>query len=208
MYPNLDDAVGIRDALTKIEHDIEAETRRELYAWIGADIPSDMYDDLNSTRVPGTCDWILERDEFRTWLTSIESPSVLWVNAAAGFGKADMCARVIEYLSETMNIPVAHFFLSSKYSSRDDPYLAIRAWITQIMDRDEGAFELVRMKQLSLHEKVSTRATIISIFHEIAEAASNTIFILDGLDECTWIDLYHQKHDAVNTFVQIIATAV
>ncbi|CAI6088968.1 unnamed protein product [Clonostachys chloroleuca] len=111
---------GIRDALTKIEHDIEAETRRELYAWIGADIPSDMYDDLNSTRVPGTCDWILERDEFRTWLTSIESPSVLWVNAAAGFGKAVMCARVIEYLSETMNIPVAHFFLSSKYSSRDD----------------------------------------------------------------------------------------
>ncbi|CAG9988781.1 unnamed protein product [Clonostachys byssicola] len=198
----------IRDALRKIEHDIEGETRRELYAWIGADISSDMYDNLNSIRVPGTCDWILDRNDFRTWLTSTENPSVLWINAAAGFGKTVMCARVIEYLSETMNMPVAHFFLSSKYSSRDDPYLAIRAWIIQIMDRDEGAFELARMKQLSLHEKVATRATIISIFHEIAEAASNTIFILDGLDECTWIDLYHQKHDAVNTFVQVIATAV
>ncbi|CAH0034152.1 unnamed protein product [Clonostachys rhizophaga] len=198
----------IQDALKKIEYDIEAQSRRDLYAWIGANIPSDMYDDLNSARVPGTCDWILERDEFRTWLTSSENPSALWVNAAAGFGKTFMCARVIEHLSETMQLPVAYFFLSSKYSSRDDPYLAIRAWITQIMDRDEDAFELVRMKQLSLHEKVATRATIIAILHEVAEAASNTIFILDGLDECTWIDLYHQKHDAVNTFVQVIATAV
>uniref|UniRef100_A0A8H7K1N8 Prion-inhibition and propagation HeLo domain-containing protein n=1 Tax=Bionectria ochroleuca TaxID=29856 RepID=A0A8H7K1N8_BIOOC len=198
----------IQDALKKIEQDIEAETRRELYAWIGADIPSDMYDDLNSTRVPGTCDWILERDDFRTWLTSIENPSVLWANAAAGFGKTVMCARVIEHLSQTLKMPVAYFFLSSKYSSRDDPYLALRAWITQIMDHDEGAFEFVRRKWLSLHEKIATRTTIISLFHEIAKAASNTTFILDGLDECTWVNLYHQKHDAVSTFVQVIATAI
>ncbi|CAH0026867.1 unnamed protein product [Clonostachys rhizophaga] len=142
----------IQNTLKKIEQDIKAETRRELHMWIAADVPSDAYEDLKETRAPGTCNWILDRKEFRDWLKpngdSSVSP-VLWVNAIAGCGKTVLCARVVEYLSETLKTPIAHFFLSSQNASRDDPYLAIRSWIIQVIGQDADAFNLVRAKRLS-----------------------------------------------------------
>ncbi|VUC26434.1 unnamed protein product [Clonostachys rosea] len=204
-------AKDIQDTLKKIEQDLEAETRRELHAWIGADIPSDVYNDIKEIRVPGTCDWILDRPEFRDWLVSNENSvtsPVLWFNATAGFGKTILCARVIEYLSETLRSPIAHFFLSSKDASRDDPYLAIRSWLIQIMGQNTHAFNLVRMKRLSQHEQTASRMTIISLFQEIVQTVPDCTFVLDGLDECVWVSLNHQKHDSIKVFLQVIGEAI
>ncbi|CAI6088784.1 unnamed protein product [Clonostachys chloroleuca] len=176
----------IQNTLKKIEQDIGAEMRRELHMWIAADVPSDIYEDFKETRASDTCNWILDRKEFRDWLKpngdSSVSP-VLWVNAIAGGGKTVLCARVVEYLSETLKKPIAHFFLSSQNASRDDPYLAIRSWIIQVIGQNADAFSLVRAKRLSQHEQTASRMTIISLFQEIAQVIPDCTFVLDGLDE-------------------------
>lgn len=201
----------IQNTLKKIEQDIEAETRRELHMWIAADVPSDVYEDLKETRAPGTCNWILDRKEFRDWLKSNENSSVspvLWVNAIAGCGKTVLCARAVEYLSGTLKTPIAHFFLSSQNASRDDPYLAIRSWIIQVIGQNTDAFNLVRTKRLSQHEQTASRMTIISLFQEIAQAIPDCTFVLDGLDECAWVGLHHQKHDSIKPFLQVVGETI
>ncbi|CAG9971953.1 unnamed protein product [Clonostachys byssicola] len=197
----------IQSTLKKIEQDNEAETRRELHMWIAADIPSDVYEDLKETRAPGTCNWILDRKEFRGWLKSNENSSVspvLWVNAIAGCGKTVLCARVVEHLSETLNTPIAQFFLSSQNASRDDPYLAIRSWIVQVIGQNADAFNLVRTKRLSQHEQTASRMTIISLFQEISQTIPSCTFVLDGLDECNWVGPHHQNHNSIKAFLQIV----
>ncbi|CAH0026868.1 unnamed protein product [Clonostachys rhizophaga] len=46
--------------------------------------------------------------------------------------------------------------------------------------------------------------TIISLFQEIAQAIPNCTFVLDGLDECTWVGLHHQSHDSIKSFLQVV----
>ncbi|KAM6517223.1 hypothetical protein FSOLCH5_008186 [Fusarium solani] len=124
------------------------ETRRELHSWLGRCSPNERYHDSLQKRVNGTCDWILDRPAFRHWL-AIEvcaGPKLLWVNGPARFGKTILCARVVEHLSSILETPVAYFFFSSDLGSREDPFLAIRSWTSQIVSCHEGAFEHVRQR--------------------------------------------------------------
>ncbi|OIW31154.1 hypothetical protein CONLIGDRAFT_653742 [Coniochaeta ligniaria NRRL 30616] len=54
---------------------------------------------LRSLRKPGTCEDMVSRPEFETWLLS-QYPHILWVSAAPGSGKSIQCSFVIDYLKE------------------------------------------------------------------------------------------------------------
>ncbi|KAM5342882.1 hypothetical protein ACJ41O_013848 [Fusarium nematophilum] len=82
----------------------------------------------------------------KNWLNQ-EFPAgakLLWINGPAGFGKTILCAHVVEHLSSTLETPVAYFFFSSDLESREDPFVAVRSWVSQVVSQHEGAFEHVR----------------------------------------------------------------
>ncbi|KAK1688666.1 hypothetical protein BDP55DRAFT_536367, partial [Colletotrichum godetiae] len=187
------------------------ETRRDLRSWLGRHSPNDRYIESVQKRLSGTCDWILSRPAFREWLSLDRAPSsanVLWINGRAGLGKTILCARVVEHLLETLDTPVAHFFLSSDFETRNDPYAAIQSWIDQVMTRDNGALDLVRKRWLVQNEHVATRATTIQVFQDIAQAVPSCTFILDGLDECAWMGGGQNRSDSVPGFLETIMRVV
>ncbi|KAK1656687.1 hypothetical protein BDP55DRAFT_515338, partial [Colletotrichum godetiae] len=188
-----------------------SETRRDLRSWLGRHSPNDRYIESVQKRLSGTCDWILGRPAFREWLSLDRAPSsanVLWINGRAGLGKTILCARVVEHLLETLDTPVAHFFLSSDFETRNDPYAAIQSWIDQVMTRDDGALDLVRKRWLAQNEHVATRATTIQVFQDIAQAVPSCTFILDGLDECAWMGGGQNRSDSVPGFLETITRVV
>ncbi|KXH60745.1 hypothetical protein CSAL01_09370 [Colletotrichum salicis] len=99
-------------------------------------------------------------------------------------------------------------FLSSDFETRNDPYAAIQSWIAQVMTRDDGALNLVRKRWLAQNEQVATRATIIQLFQDIAQAVPSCTFILDGLDECAWMGGGQNRIDSVPGFLEAITRAV
>ncbi|RYP08295.1 hypothetical protein DL765_008837 [Monosporascus sp. GIB2] len=167
----------------------EAETRQNLHAWLlGRYFPNERYDDSRKKKLPGTCDWVLQRPAFRRWISPdfpAETAKLLWINGPAGFGKTILCAGVTEHLSSTLATPVAHFFFSSDFESRGDPFTAIRSWISQVVSRDPGAFDLVRERCEEQEEQVATRATVVKIFQDILRGVPGCTLVVDGLDECT-----------------------
>ncbi|KAM0269258.1 hypothetical protein ACHAQH_009791 [Verticillium albo-atrum] len=138
---------------------------------------------------------------------------LLWVNGPAGFGKTILCAHVLEHLSSNLDTPVAHFFFTSDLESREDPYLALQSWISQIVSRHEGAFDHVRQRWESDSDPVATPATIITLFTQLLHAIPGCTFVADGLDECTYLDnsstsvakFLHDVTDAVaGTITQVL----
>ncbi len=112
-----------------------AENRRKIYAWLGH-TSSELFEEAKSKRLDGTCDWILDHPSFREWLSTgnpTSAANLLWINGGAGFGKTVLCTRMVEHLISTLAEPVAYFFLSSEFESRDDPFAAVRAWMVQII---------------------------------------------------------------------------
>ncbi|KAM6513853.1 hypothetical protein FALCPG4_015060 [Fusarium falciforme] len=199
--------VEIQRILARIEGEIRAETRRELHSWLGRCSPNERYHDSLRERVNGTCDWILDRPAFRHWLAIEVSagPKLLWVNGPAGFGKTILCAHIVEHLSSILDVPVAHFFFTSNLESREDPYLALRSWISQIVSCHEGAFEHVRQKWESDSDPVATRAAVITLFTQLLHAIPGCTLVADGLDECTYLD---NSSTSVAKFLHDVTDAV
>ncbi|EGU82010.1 hypothetical protein FOXB_07476, partial [Fusarium oxysporum f. sp. conglutinans Fo5176] len=222
-------AQGIKDIqqiLARIEGEnranvLKAEIRRELHFWLGGS-PNERYHDSLQKRLPGTCNWILDRPMFQRWLEAEfpAGPKLLWVHGPAGFGKTILCAQIVQNLSRTpdtpvveqpwptLDTPVAHFFFTSDLESRKDPYLALRSWISQIVSRHDNAFELVRQRRELNLEPAATRATradVIAVFTQLLHTIPGCTFVADGLDECTYLD---NSSASVKKFLHDVTNAV
>ncbi|KAJ5966804.1 hypothetical protein N7501_003052 [Penicillium viridicatum] len=159
----------------------EAETRRDVEKWLmGHHSPNELFGDFTEKRLDGTCDWILTEESFINWSSSDFS--------AVGFGKSTLCARLIKHLSDTIEEPTAHFFFSSDFETRADPFVAIRSWISQ-MASHPTAFTLIHERWTSQCSQTATRADIIKLLQEISQAIHGCTFAVDGLDEWLGSDL-------------------
>jgi ankyrin repeat protein len=157
---------------------------RDLNLWLGAPPPNDVFSDSNDKRLEETCEWILHRDEFIEWQTPSSSGKLLWIKGPAGFGKTVLCAKIVQQLEKTAQGPVAHFFLSSRYEGRDDPFSTIRAWLIMLVQRNSTARDIVARVRLSQHEPLATQATIMQVFRDVVVGVPGCVLVLDGLDEC------------------------
>jgi len=172
---------------------------------------NELYDNSIQKRLNSTCNWILDKPAFRSWVSPAfpARSKLLWINGPAGFGKTILCARIIEHLFSTTEAPVAHFFFSSDFESRGDPYIAIRAWIFQTISHPK-AFEIVRRRWEIQDGQIATRVHIVEMFRDIAHAIPKCSFVLDGLDECTWVgdNWKVDTDDSIAGFLEAVRQAV
>ncbi|SCO54287.1 uncharacterized protein FFNC_15440 [Fusarium fujikuroi] len=195
--------------------------QREIHFWLDCS-PNERYRDSLHKRLPGTCNWILDRPVFQRWLEAEfpAGPKLLWVHGPAGFGKTILCAQIVQNLSRTpdtqvlerpwptLDAPIAHFFFTSDLESRNDPYLALRSWISQIVSRHDNAFELVRQRRELNLEPAATKATqtdIITVFTQLLHTIPGCTLVADGLDECTYLD---NNSTSVKKFLHDVTSAV
>ncbi|RYP93534.1 hypothetical protein DL770_000418 [Monosporascus sp. CRB-9-2] len=198
---------GLRQILDRLEEKIKAETRRELHAWLlGRYSPNDLYDDVTQKRLDGTCEWMLHRPTFLHWLSPAfpaKTAKLLWISGPAGFGKTILCAPVIEHLQSVLPKPVAHFFFSSDFESRGDPYVAVRSWISQVVSQDADAFDLCNEAEIrnALTDTTSLEFVEYKVSPEDvrADTASYSRSIVDrklpNKDEATRSDISRRMAD-------------
>ncbi|KAJ5787905.1 hypothetical protein N7457_002895 [Penicillium paradoxum] len=182
--------IELKRVLERIDGEIERETRKELRAWLlGDHVTNELYETYVERSVEGSCGWVLKRPWFINW-ASPDFPSgcakVLWINGPAGFGKSILCAKIIEHLSPTMDVPVAHFFFSSDFESRGDPFVAIRSWLSQLISHPKS-FESICDRWETWEKSRAQKATsgeLVKLLQETVSAVPGCTLILDGLDEC------------------------
>lgn len=155
--------------------------------------PYDLFEDCRQSMTEGTCEWVLSRPEYASWHSPNFAglqPKVLWIHGLPGAGKTMLCSRLVEHVYSTLEPPSAHFFFSSRFESCNNPFVAIRSWIAQIISVDDYALDIVRDKyktqeyQDKDHSQAS-KAIVNSLLKEISHAVPGCTFIMDGLDECT-----------------------
>jgi hypothetical protein len=202
----------IKIILKKLEDKAETEILRELHAWLSQYPPNEIFEEALQARLDDTCGWILERPIFQKWFSLLDDeakPKLLWINGPAGFGKTILCAGIVEHLLATAKTPVAYFFFSSDFESRNDPYEAIRCWISSVMFQNKIAFDCVRMSRETQLGSAATRTATMRLLQEIVHILPGCIFIIDGLDECTWLDKDTSRAtDSITHFLEQLDNAI
>ncbi|CAH0028115.1 unnamed protein product [Clonostachys rhizophaga] len=179
----------VRQFIARRDSERKVELRQHLQSWLlGSYSTNNIYHEAIQKRLHGTCNWLTGRPEFQSWISENTESSLLWINGPAGFGKTVLCARVVQYLTETLSTPVAHFFFSSDFESQAEPFVVIRSWIYQLILQDEGIFDLVYDAWLELVDKRAANHVIEKLFEDIVSSAPNCVLVLDGIDECKSLD--------------------
>ncbi|KAM0235337.1 hypothetical protein ACHAP5_009732 [Fusarium lateritium] len=196
----------VRDILLELQQGLRAEALQDLRTWIGSPPPNHLYDESKDRRLKQTCEWMIHRQKFLNWQAPSTSNKLLWIKGPAGFGKTVLCARLVQEVENTPERPMAHFFLSSKFEGRDDPFSAIRSWLTTMISKNPIALDIIRGHHLPDYEQVASQTTILQLFHNVVTKLPGCTFILDGLDECTGMNSTDSK--SVSNFLDQLKKAI
>ncbi|CAH0024945.1 unnamed protein product [Clonostachys rhizophaga] len=190
-YPTLQDFLSeIRQTNSQIIAERKTYMQHELATWLlGHTVPNETYHESIEKRLPGTCNWIFDQQEFLDWAKKdVSGPTrpLLWIHGQAGFGKTVLCAQIVQKLMEKGDRPMAYFFFSSNFDSRDDPYAALRSCVLQLTSNYPVAFELACDKWSERTDQaMASRLVIIQLLGQIIEEIPWCTLVIDGLDECT-----------------------
>ncbi|KAI8951440.1 prion-inhibition and propagation-domain-containing protein [Xylaria longipes] len=191
--------VDAQNILADLEKHIHNEVRKDLIDWLDAPDTQGTYHDRLERRLEGTCDWILDRPEFRHWQSPAQNTKILWINGPPGYGKTILAARIVEHLSVNPETSLAYFFWSeTEYCV--DPFAIMRAWVSQLIQTQEG-FNLARERWEAANERTASKFDIKELFGTIVQYIPRCALVVDGLDECDTVNGNRAHRSSVSEFL-------
>lgn len=144
----------------------------------------------------GTCDWILDSEEFQTWRHTARTKG-LWLWGPPGIGKTTILRHLVEHLrksfqreeSQERDISSVIFsFASSDQASKSSEESLLKSILYQALDQNEIAFRYFKeddMKRYVYQETSDPLHLLWSFTFAVLQRTKNRRFwiILDGMDE-------------------------
>ena len=157
---------------------------------------SNPQDDLAATRsakgdrVHGTCEWILSRDMYTTWLNE-DSPQLLWLSGGPGIGKTMISSFLVDELAhlakQSSQKTLAYYFCDDKYETRRTATAILRGILLQILRQRPALFVHIQSRFDMSRERLFTDFHgLWSVFVSIVKdpKAGEIYCLVDALDEC------------------------
>ena len=157
--------------------------------------------DLFNRAQKGSCQWILEDEGFKSWLTG--HPKICWCKGEAGAGKTFLSAIIINYLSVSVknkNTGIAWLYID--YRERDSHTLEnFYANLLLQLFKQIGGLSKSMMKSLGSkrEEAKPSAAEYKSWLQEEVKKFERTIIIIDALDEMRTEELCKQLIDELRS---------
>lgn len=153
---------------------------------------------MKGERAEGTCEWIMETEEMKTWLspehspTAVPSSNFLWLQGDPGVGKSTMAVFIAEHLLRITaageESPVAFFLCSSTFDTRNTATAILRGLLWQVFSKQR---QMVSRHILPSYRVLGPNLfvsfdSLWSIFLDVmSDQGSGTKYlIIDGIDEC------------------------
>lgn len=185
--------------------EFEDNKRHQLLQWLSSVHYHDAHESQRRNRSAGTCDWLLQKDEFFHWKQANKS-SLLWLHGNVGCGKSVLMSNVVDHLlslpgRNPTTDPVTYF-----YCNYDDietlPPSAILATILKQLVATRSSIPRALTAAFTLHQSKgspSTKHALREIEAYLSDVLNSpgleTVYILlDGLDECPLTPKRHARH--------------
>ncbi len=176
-----------------------------------ADLKSDWLDDVwIEDHSEGTCEWILDSQEFDSWLRPSGSEPMFWIRGVPGVGKTVLAKFVYRQLSEIVlgnasplvtkkfqwasairksqpgSFQVLAYFLDSGNSVRNSGLSVVQSLLYQVLSADQKFFRHVHGKQLFRRSQRGDLGQYMELLSAVLQdtSLSETVIVLDALDEC------------------------
>ena len=141
-------------------------------------------------RVEGTCEWVLLREEYTTWLVG-DSPRILRLVGAPGIGKTMISSYLVEELEKrakvTSDMTFAYYFCDNKDDKRNTAIAIIRGLLLQLFRQRPLLFKHIQEDYNQMKDRVFDNFDALWQILQKTLADPNLCqiyFLIDALDEC------------------------
>lgn len=180
-----------------------SDRHRDIVSWLApvnyeANYFSDDLKSASESRHPGTCTWILDRPEFRAWLSSDPNDAVarlLWLTGVPGAGKTVLSSFVISRCSEVSGEktppPILHFFFKLTDNDKNSVVAVTRSLLYQLylLFPANLSTDIISLRDNSGKERALSEQGLWDLFVKHTKDLANLIIVLDALDECNGVDV-------------------
>ncbi|KAF8417707.1 hypothetical protein EV426DRAFT_356485 [Tirmania nivea] len=137
--------------LDAIEQKLERARKSEILQWI-SEIPyTEHHTRISESRLGGTTDWLLKREEYWNWRATSAS-KLLLLRGTPGAGKTYIASRVIDSFLTTPE-KLAYFYCNRAEPSRRDPRKILCTLIQQLAKTDSGEGDGLLTHVVDIYEK-------------------------------------------------------
>ena len=176
-----------------------------------ADLKPDWLDDMwIEDHSVGPCEWILDLQEFSSWLRPSGSESMFWIRGAPGVGKTALAKFVYRQLREIVlgdasppitkkfqwasairknqsgSFQVLACFFDNGNPVRNSGLSVVQSLLYQVLSADHKLSRYVRGKQLFRRQQRGDFSQYMELLSVVLQntSLSETVIVLDALDQC------------------------
>jgi hypothetical protein len=179
-------AVGTQ-VLHSMNENADKTKREAVLKWYKSCDPEQNHQQSRERHDPDTGNWIIESEEFQSWLT--QNGKSLWLHGIPGAGKTILCSTIICYLQELYHgepsARVAYYYFDFADSNKQSVSSMLKSIIFQLI----SCAQMISGPALELYEKCrglqepSLEELLGVLISEWANFES-TVLAIDALDEC------------------------
>lgn len=144
------------------------------------------------SRVPGTCEWILQKQSYADWkdLQQDVAP-VLWLSGRPGTGKSVLAGFVVDDLQQLSGAACSYHFFKRRGGSKPRLNACLRSLAFQMASADSGVREMLMGSQadglrLDLHgEDAQALWRDLFVFGVFQATTIPHFWVIDALDACS-----------------------
>lgn len=182
------DAIRSSQQQATLEHEL-ADTRCYQRAF-GSNSSYASFKERVPLRVPGTCEWVLNHQNFQHWHYQDRS-SILWVSANPGYGKSVLSRFLVNEALVQRADNVCYFFFKDDNEPKKTVEQAMCAVLHQLFESQPQLLEHAKQAVERNQEKSLQQGLhrLWEIFLDSArdDTTGSVICVLDALGECEFV---------------------
>ncbi|KAF5512894.1 Vegetative incompatibility protein HET-E-1 [Colletotrichum aenigma] len=177
-----------KQAVTSIYDEQTSRREREILDWLTATDYAPQQRDHLSRRYSGTNQWLLDSDEYKSWVS--RQNQTLICPGMPGAGKTIMASVVVDDLfhryQDSSDVGIAYIYCNFKDQERQNHYDMLSSIAKQLAQcRSPIPSSLEEL--YNMHQRKKTSRTLeetTSVLQAIASSYRRVFIVIDALDEC------------------------
>jgi hypothetical protein len=164
------------------------ELQRRILDWLTPLDFAQVHQDILSSRSPGTGDWLIHDDTYKSWVMSGRNQT-LWLHGIPGAGKTVLASVAVEDLrrnKHTSDVAVSYIYCDYKDEAQHTLQNIVSVIIKDVVRKQSLSADLVEFH--NHHQDANIRPTLPELVHILrleASKLSSVFAVIDAVDELT-----------------------
>ncbi|KAG8820239.1 hypothetical protein FRC17_010213 [Serendipita sp. 399] len=199
---------GVKDVSDQLVDMKASEQAKEVLQWLKGADPKTNHNAARKKHEPGTGEWLLDSEQFKTWMG--EDGKILWLNGIPGAGKTVLSSTVIEHLinqcKDGTDIRIAYYYFDFSDHGKQTASGCLKSILHQLCEQSGAIPAAVKDLYTECKRAEPSLSQLTTTLVEVLNNGCKYFIAIDALDECKEEENEHEREYFFESLQEIISS--